>query len=636
MDGEWNILMTTLTSLKLEKLPNILGLQHSVSENGRNQEELSRKEQLKEQDSSNFPSISQRNFLNPTDVKSSIAESLPPSSEEILTDKSLSQEKNIPNMKSSAISDPGLTGKGQDLEESWREHQKERYKKLLSFTGIDYVDLGSKSLNTSLASTRQDLWCTNKTSINLEPKNFLKTSWLSHTSSHVPTTDQGNIRAKKVKFLPNKTQKKILKMWIDHYRFTYNQAVEASKANGYTSNLKEFDLKKSLVTEKNLPEKHKFLTKTPYDIRAAAVFELCSNHKSEVTKNLKYYYKRLSDFKKELSKKIDAKEKAKTEKTKLKHQDRINELEKLIEDLEKNPTYNPDIKFKQKKAKRIVMDITKAKCDVKNGSITIFKRTLGKLRTKEKIDDLQHDIKISWDKSSGWYLIIPYTKPDERSQNPSANFIAIDPGYRTFLTGVDSNGRIREYGAGWYNDLNKNVETLDCLKENMKTQRENSKNHSYSNKERQYYRVLSLRTKKTMQMCETKILNKINYMHKKFARQLLDEYETILLPKMNSKNMVKQDLSPKINRMIMMGAQSKFHDYISFQGKGRVVKVDEKYTTKTCAKCMVRTDIQASKIFSCPSCMYTADRDINSAINILNKNFGVFRNTPTVDNADAC
>mgnify|MGYP000272862457 CR=1 FL=1 len=239
-------------------------------------------------------------------------------------------------------------------------------------------------------------------------------------------------------------------------------------------------------------------------------------------------------------------------------------------------------------------------------------------------------------KSSGWYLIIPYTKPDEKSQNPSTNFIAIDPGYRTFLTGVDSNGRIREYGSGWYKDLDTNVKKLDHLKENMKKYREDSKNHSYSSKERQHYRILSLRTKKTMQMCETKILNKINYMHKKFARQLLDEYETILLPKMNSKNMFQKDLHPNINRMIMMGAQSRFHDYISFQGKERVVKVDEKYTTKTCAKCMLKIDIQASKIFSCPRCTYTADRDVNSAINILNKNFGVFQYTPTVDNADAC
>ncbi len=69
-----------------------------------------------------------------------------------------------------------------------------------------------------------------------------------------------------------------------------------------------------------------------------------------------------------------------------------------------------------------------------------------------------------------------------------------------------------------------------------------------------------------------------------------------------------------------LASHSRFHDYITYQSRGRVFKVNEKYTTKTCAKCHERTDIGASKIFECEKCNYKADRDVNTAISILVKN----------------
>lgn len=416
-----------------------------------------------------------------------------------------------------------------------------------------------------------------------------------------------------------------------------------SKKKGYKKYLNEGKIKKAIVTTGNLKEEHKFLAEVPYDIRAGAVIEMCSHHKSEVTKTYKRYYKTLWEYEKEIEKKTAARDKTESKKIKARHQTRIEELNNLIDNLKENPTYKPDIKFRQKKSKRLVIDITRAKCKVSSeGVISIYSTSLGSLATKEKIETLQHDIKISWDKSTGWYLIIPYDadneKPDgvtDGEEIPDKKFIALDPGYRTFLTGVDSEGCIKEYGKGWYGSLRKNIYKLDSATKLMHKQREESRNKNLSYNDRQKWRVLSLRTKKRLQMCESKIRNKIDYMHKKISKDILNEYETVLLPKINTKSMLKNSTNKHLNRMINLGSQCKFHDYISYQGKDGVVKVDERYTTKTCARCMNRYEIGLSKIYICKECSYRADRDVNAAINILTKNIGRLSSLPMVDNANA-
>jgi transposase len=46
--------------------------------------------------------------------------------------------------------------------------------------------------------------------------------------------------------------------------------------------------------------------------------------------------------------------------------------------------------------------------------------------------------------------------------------------------------------------------------------------------------------------------------------------------------------------------------------------VDEAYTSKTCGRCgSLHDGLGKSKVFKCPSCDFTLDRDVNGARNIL-------------------
>ena len=52
---------------------------------------------------------------------------------------------------------------------------------------------------------------------------------------------------------------------------------------------------------------------------------------------------------------------------------------------------------------------------------------------------------------------------------------------------------------------------------------------------------------------------------------------------------------------------------------------DESFTSKVCNQCNHKNDkLGISKIFVCPTCNYTTDRDVNGSINILRKYMRIF------------
>jgi transposase len=453
---------------------------------------------------------------------------------------------------------------------------------------------------------------------------------------------QENIRSRKVKIFLQKEQTPIFMKYLNHYRFTGNLAIEKSKEHGYESDLNMSALRTSLVTDASLPEDRKFLKETPYAIRAAAVLEVCAHHKAEVTKNKKFGFIALRKVQYQLKDNISKRDNAKTLKTKDKYQVLIDEIQKKLD--AGAYKYSPNLRFKKQKDIRSVMEIGKDSCKVTaDGVISIYPgilKKLGTLKTKEKIDfginidpqtgeiSLQHSIKMSFDKVTGWHLIIPYDAStdvklkalSEPTGIKKSDVTSSDPGYRDFHTVVDSDGFIKEYGVGWYNTLKPKLNRLDKFQAKLSFYSAVSRNKNLTYKERQRARVLSLRTKKIVRKAETKIRNMIDYMHKKIARQMLDETDTILLPKINAKSLLKGDLCSEVKRMIGLGAHCIFHDYISFQAGGSVINVCERYTTKTCASCFSRYEIGSSKIYECKTCGYSADRDVNAAINILVKN----------------
>ena len=115
--------------------------------------------------------------------------------------------------------------------------------------------------------------------------------------------------------------------------------------------------------------------------------------------------------------------------------------------------------------------------------------------------------------------------------------------------------------------------------------------------------------------------------HCKIVKFLVENHDTILLPKFETKSMVNSRAKRRIRSKTaraMMTWSPHYRFKTRLQNKTReypgckVMIVDEHYTSKTCGKCgKLNEKLGSSKTFLCPSCNFNADRDIQAARNIL-------------------
>ena len=123
----------------------------------------------------------------------------------------------------------------------------------------------------------------------------------------------------------------------------------------------------------------------------------------------------------------------------------------------------------------------------------------------------------------------------------------------------------------------------------------------------------------------------VNELHRKFARWLCANHEVVLLPKFDTRSIVRKrnettgrwtrKIGSKTAGSTMRLAHYKFRNFLIHKALefGTQIEIcDEQYTSKTCGSCGTLNDtLGASKTFLCEACGYIADRDHNAARNIL-------------------
>ena len=110
--------------------------------------------------------------------------------------------------------------------------------------------------------------------------------------------------------------------------------------------------------------------------------------------------------------------------------------------------------------------------------------------------------------------------------------------------------------------------------------------------------------------------------HYKTAHFLLQRYQTILLPHTSSHRWREHALAPLVKRRIStlrhgMFARRLVQAATLYDGS-RIIRGSEAYTSKQCGQCgMLNDHLGGSKVFKCPYCNISADRDLHAARNIL-------------------
>ena len=370
-----------------------------------------------------------------------------------------------------------------------------------------------------------------------------------YCSSHIKRhSDINNYisRTFKVLFYPTKLQIKKLNKFFGDARKTYNICVEKNLFDKFNI------LRDKYVTN----VEYDYLKETPKDIRAFALKEYLAGKKSNMTQKRDYRSK---------------------------------------------------YKYKSKKNDQCIT-ISKDAIDIKNEQIYIYKKSFDEngLKIRKRLykkdkklrkllnGTINHDMKIMKTKLNKYYLIFCYDEEIKTKQIDKNNYIACDPGGRTFLTTYNNN-KIMEIG--------KNINKLmykACNEINKE-----------KNKKKEIKKI-------------TKLRNRIYDLHYKSISKIIMS-DVILIPKMNIRNMIKKkgNLNKKIKQPLVMLSHCKFIERLKNKCEttgNKLYVCCESYTSVTCGMCFNRNDKTKSKIFKCKFCNYETDRDINAARNIFLKN----------------
>ena len=521
--------------------------------------------------------------------KSSTQESLRITKKKISRDKSKTCKQHTLTMSSSKTSDQGSTTTERDSRGFWTAFTEEMSRKLWLPTKTGSVVMESSSSNGSSTNLGRNSWFTAKiTRKPIRPESLPTISLPFATSSLQETTGEeqqatakdeeknnagkDNLKppagkVKKIRLFPTKQQKKILNNWFGTARWTYNQVLAGLESDQKKSfNLK--DLRARFVNNGLYEGTDKaWVIDTPYDVRDAAMIDVVNAYKSNFAKK------------------------------------------------KKNPSHCFKVKFRSKYAESEAITIHSKHWKAPG---VFHPNRFGRqpVRAAEPLPcDLVYDTKLTKDRLGRFFLcqILPLRQEVDSEHLLKEKVISLDPGVRTFMTGYSPEGTIAEWGSRDMQRIFRLCRVHDKLQ---------SRWGQKGVKHRKRYRL-----QKAARRVRKKIRNLVDELHKKLTKWLVSSYETILLPKFETSNMVarshaQRKIGSKTARQMLTWSHYRFQQRLVNKTReyrsSQVIICDEAYTSKTCGRCgKLHERLGGSKIFHCPHCRVTMNRDINGARNIL-------------------
>ncbi len=128
------------------------------------------------------------------------------------------------------------------------------------------------------------------------------------------------------------------------------------------------------------------------------------------------------------------------------------------------------------------------------------------------------------------------------------------------------------------------------------------------------------KARKVVARIHERISNKRHNFAHQMARKFVNKYNTICVEDL-SINDIKKDNFRCINKSIGDAAWRQFIDYLRYKAEcagSRCVGVNPAFTSQNCSSCGNRQKLKLSdRMYHCPCCDLSINRDVNAAINIL-------------------
>jgi len=391
------------------------------------------------------------------------------------------------------------------------------------------------------------------------------------------------IKCVKIKMLLNKEQKEIIHKWFDAYTKMYNEALKYIRSKYiYTKN----DITRDILVSNldTIKQMNNFINirNELKDIKNTIMLE---SQLENTTKNTKIQSHNLDYAIRQLCSNIES---AKTNLIR-------NNIKKFRIKFWRNNRISKTLEIEQVYIRKDNL------CPKILGDIDYYYNGI-----LSELCNIDSNVKINYNKISDEYILLV---PEKMNNKPIINInnkiVSLDPGLRTFMSGVSENSYIK-IGNNVNSIISKPLQRLNNIKNN-----EN---------------ISSKIKKKNEILINRKIKNKIDDLHWKTINYLVKNYKTILLGDMSAKSIVSRNKNIINNIQKVACLRTKYYEFcqrLKFKCELNDVNfsmINEAYTSKTCSNCgYYKDNLGSASVYNCNKCHLNIDRDINGARNIYIK-----------------
>jgi transposase len=337
----------------------------------------------------------------------------------------------------------------------------------------------------------------------------------------------------------------------------------------------------------------------------------------------------------------------------------------IVSNQRKDPKMHSTMRYIKRTKNKKIFKVEKMICSKNSFCGSVIGKTLKIIPNLNYHDECNKTYIIQYDSKKDQFLLLKRDPVTLSNYKTPYEVISIDPGVRTYLTGISEN-KIVEIGIDikskvtkvlnkieTYKKLNKepidngflskkihtnnlkvlsfieknNIElfnnetwndTLNNLYKYESLNKESLKNYNrkvlYKEECLKSNKLSNNKTNRLINKQETYLSNYINDIQWKIADYLSANYNNVIIGNLSTRHMRKKNSSdlPILKILGMYKLREKIK-YKCILRNRKYLRINESYTTKCCVTCAKENNIGKNKIYKCKFCNETYDRDIKAA-----------------------